>query len=82
LNYDLDLPLANRGCGYYYQVSFWWERRSWKREEKPIKNLVLVQQLVALDKEPGTLKSIESHAGARWIEHADSLATAGTRAKN
>ncbi len=58
-----------------------WERKGWKKKSGPIKNLELVQELLALVREhPGCpLVWIEAHAGNRWNEYADSLATAWMR---
>lgn len=58
-----------------------WERRGWKRKGGPIKNLELVQELYALARaHPGCkLTWIAAHAGNRWNEYADSLATAWMR---
>lgn len=58
-----------------------WERRGWKKKDGEIKNLELVQKLYALAKaRPDiTLKWIKAHAGSRWNEYADALATAYRR---
>jgi ribonuclease HI len=58
-----------------------WRKRGWKRKGGPIKNLELVQELLALyEKHPNlTLKWIKAHDGSRWNEYADSLATAWMR---
>jgi len=61
-----------------------WEARGWKRKGGAIKNLDLVQELYALFKARPELELlwIKAHAGNRWNEYADSLATAyrrGTR---
>jgi ribonuclease HI len=61
-----------------------WEARGWKRKGGEIKNLDLVQALYkTLRARPElTLQWIKAHAGNRWNEYADSLATAyrrGTR---
>ncbi len=60
-----------------------WEARGWKRKGGEIKNLDLVKELY------GTLKTrpelrvqwIQAHAGFRWNEYADSLATSYRRSK-
>jgi ribonuclease HI len=59
-----------------------WEKRGWKRKDGPIKNLDLVQALVALSKERPLVKLqwIKAHNGWLWNEYADSLASAWTRA--
>ena len=58
-----------------------WERRGWKKKDGEIKNLELVKELYALAKgRPDiTLKWIKAHAGSRWNEYADALATAYRR---
>ncbi len=58
-----------------------WARNGWKRKSGPIKNLDLVQTAYALRlKRPRVkLQHISAHAGHRWNEYADSLATAYSR---
>ena len=58
-----------------------WERVGWKRKAGPIKNLELVQKLLALYRaHPGCrLRWTAAHSGNRWNEYADSLATAWRR---
>ncbi len=58
-----------------------WERRGWKKKSGPIMNLELVQELLALYRaHPACeLRWIAAHAGHRWNEYADSLATAWMR---
>lgn len=58
-----------------------WERAGWKRKSGPIRNLALVQELLALSRaRPGCrLRWTAAHAGNRWNEYADSLATAWMR---
>ena len=60
-----------------------WERRGWKRKAGPIKNLELVQELLALYRAHPqcTLVWIAAHSGNRWNEYADSLATSWMRAE-
>jgi len=60
-----------------------WERKGWKRKTGPIKNLELVQELLALyrARPQCTLTWIAAHSGNRWNEYADSLATAWMRAE-
>ena len=60
-----------------------WERRGWKKKTGPIMNLELVQQLLALYRaHPACdLLWIAAHAGHRWNEYADSLATAWMRSE-
>jgi ribonuclease HI len=55
-----------------------WERRGWKKDGGEIKNLELVQRLLALARSrPNVrLEWIAAHVGHRWNEHADQLATA------
>jgi ribonuclease HI len=59
-----------------------WEKKGWKKKSGPIKNLELIQELLALyRKHPNcTLQWIAAHSGNRWNEYADSLATAWNRA--
>lgn len=61
-----------------------WERRGWRRKGGEIKNLELVQELYALSRSrPNlTLRWIKAHAGSRWNEYADSLATAYMRTRS
>jgi len=58
-----------------------WEARGWKRKDGEIKNLDLVRALYAtLQSRPElSLQWIKAHAGNRWNEYADSLATAYRR---
>lgn len=58
-----------------------WEARGWKKKGGPIKNLELIQELCAiLWRRPEiAVEWIEAHAGNRWNEYADSLATAYRR---
>ncbi len=60
-----------------------WERRGWKKKTGPIMNLALVQELLALYRaHPACdLLWIAAHAGHRWNEYADSLATAWMRSE-
>jgi len=65
-------------------ISKWakgWEARGWKRKGGEIKNLELVRELyAALQGRPELeLRWIPAHAGNRWNEYADSLATAYRR---
>ena len=58
-----------------------WERAGWKRKAGPIKNVALVKELLTLYRaHPGCrLRWTAAHAGNRWNEYADSLATAWMR---
>lgn len=58
-----------------------WEKRGWKKKGGEIKNLALVQELLGLYRaHPDcTLEWTAAHAGTRWNEYADSLATAWMR---
>ena len=58
-----------------------WERKGWKKKGGPIKNLELVQRLLALFRahEDCPLQWIKAHSGQRWNEYADSLSTAWMR---
>jgi ribonuclease HI len=60
-----------------------WERAGWKRKGGEIKNLELIKQLYALQKERPelTLQWIAAHSGNRWNEYADALATAYRRSE-
>lgn len=60
-----------------------WKARGWKRKGGAIKNLELVQELFAVfERRPELeLKWIAAHAGNRWNEYADSLATSYRRTK-
>ena len=58
-----------------------WERKGWKKKSGPIKNLGLVQELLALCRAHPQCELIwvAAHSGNRWNEYADSLATAWMR---
>ena len=58
-----------------------WERRGWKRKTGPIKNLDLVKEAYALvqARPEVELQWVKAHAGNRWNEYADALATAWNR---
>ena len=58
-----------------------WEQKGWKKKTGPIKNLELVQELLALyrSRPKCTLVWIAAHSGNRWNEYADSLATSWMR---
>ena len=58
-----------------------WECKGWKKKGGPIMNLALVQELLALRRARPRcrLEWIAAHAGNRWNEYADSLATAWMR---
>lgn len=55
-----------------------WERRNWKRKTGPVENLDLVQPLyeLAQNRPQVQLRWLKGHAGQRWNERADVLATA------
>ena len=58
-----------------------WEKKGWKRKGDALKNLDLVKRLLALYRaHPDCpLEWVRAHAGYRWNEYADSLATAWRR---
>jgi ribonuclease HI len=58
-----------------------WERKGWRKKGGEIKNLELVQELLAQRQAHPrcTLRWIASHSGNRWNEYADSLAMAWLR---
>ncbi|MDF1800236.1 MAG: ribonuclease HI [Planctomycetota bacterium] len=60
-----------------------WEKRGWTKKSGEIKNLELVQELLALYRaHPDcALEWIAAHSGNRWNEYADSLATAWNRSE-
>ena len=60
-----------------------WEKKGWKRKGDPLKNLDLVKELLALYRaHPNCpLEWMRAHAGSRWNEYADSLATAWRRSE-
>ncbi len=60
-----------------------WERNGWKRKGAPLKNLDLVKPLLELFRaHPNCpLEWMRAHAGSRWNEYADSLATAWRRSE-
>lgn len=58
-----------------------WEKRGWVRKTGPVENRDLVQPLYEAfrDRPELELVWIKAHAGNRWNEYADSLATAWAR---
>jgi ribonuclease HI len=58
-----------------------WERRGWRRKTGPVENLDLVRPLyeVATKRPEIDIVWIKAHAGNRWNEYADALATAYAR---
>jgi ribonuclease HI len=58
-----------------------WERRGWARKTGPVENLDLVKPLYEAfrDRPELELVWIKAHAGNRWNEYADALATAWAR---
>ncbi len=60
-----------------------WERKGWTRKGDPLKNLDLVKELLELYRaHPDCpLEWLRAHAGSRWNEYADSLATAWRRSE-
>ena len=58
-----------------------WESKGWTRKGAPLKNLDLVKPLLELYRaHPDCpLEWMRAHAGSRWNEYADSLATAWRR---
>jgi len=60
-----------------------WEKNGWRRKGSPLKNLDLVKELLELYRaHPNCpLEWMRAHAGSRWNEYADSLATAWRRSE-
>lgn len=58
-----------------------WAAREWRRKTGPVENLDLVRPLYERLRERPELQLvwIRAHAGNRWNEYADALATAWTR---
>jgi ribonuclease HI len=58
-----------------------WAKRGWKRKTGPVENLDLVKPLYELTQRRPEIELvwIKAHAGNRWNEYADSLATAYAR---
>ncbi len=58
-----------------------WARRGWRRKTGPVENLDLVRPLYELlqARPEITVRWIKAHAGNRWNEYADSLASAYRR---
>jgi len=58
-----------------------WERRGWRRKTGPVENLDLVRPLYQRLTARAELELvwIKAHAGNRWNEYADALATAWAR---
>jgi ribonuclease HI len=58
-----------------------WAKRGWKRKTGPVENLDLVRPLYELTQRRPEIQLvwIKAHAGNRWNEYADSLATAYAR---
>lgn len=65
-------------------VNVWakgWEAKGWRKKGGEIKNLELVQEIYGILQRRPEIKVewIQAHAGNRWNEYADSLATAYRR---
>jgi ribonuclease HI len=60
-----------------------WARNGWRRKTGPVQNLDLVQALYerVSDRPEIEVLWIKAHAGSRWNEYADALATAYRRAE-
>lgn len=58
-----------------------WQRRGWKRRTGPVENLDLVKPLYAgyAARPELELRWIKAHAGNRWNEYADALASTWLR---
>ena len=58
-----------------------WQRRGWRRKTGPVENLDLVRPLFELVRARPEIEVvwIRAHAGNRWNEYADALATAWLR---
>ena len=58
-----------------------WERRGWRRRSGEVENLDLVKALYerAVARPEIELRWIKAHAGSKWNEYADALATAYRR---
>lgn len=58
-----------------------WEKRGWRRRTGPVENLDLVKEAYGLvrSRPQITIKWVKAHAGNRWNEYADALATAWAR---
>lgn len=54
-----------------------WERNGWRRKSGPVENLDLVKQAYRLfrSRPELTLRWVKGHAGHRWNEYADRLAS-------
>ncbi len=61
-----------------------WERRGWRRKTGPVANVELVKELLDLVRRhpKATLTWIEAHAGMRWNEYADALASSYQRIRS
>jgi ribonuclease HI len=59
-----------------------WKRRGWRRKSGPVENLDLVRELYELlqDRPELDVEWIKAHAGHRWNEYADQLASGDTSA--
>ena len=60
-----------------------WQRRGWKRKTGPVENLDLVREAYDLARQHPRVRLVwlRGHAGKRWNEYADRLATAPLRQK-
>ena len=58
-----------------------WEKRGWRRKSGPVENLDLVKRAYALAtaRPEVEIRWVKAHAGNRWNEYADALATAWAR---
>ena len=80
---DRDLVVYSDSQLCVNTITLWapgWEKRGWKRKGGPIKNLELVQELLALSRARPRIRLewIRAHEGARWNEYADALAALGS----
>ncbi|MEZ5980474.1 MAG: ribonuclease H [Planctomycetota bacterium] len=81
---DAAVPVATDSRLCVDTITKWapgWERKGWKKKDGEIKNLELVQELLALRREHPAceLRWVAAHSGHLWNEYADSLATAWMR---
>ena len=81
---DAEIPVYSDSELCVKTINEWapgWEARGWRRKGGPIKNLELVQELLALARAHprARLRWIRAHDGSRWNEYVDALANSFLR---
>ena len=79
--FDTDARYLHRPGRTVTEWAAGWARRGWRRKTGPVENLDLVRPLYerSLERPELEIVWIKAHAGNRWNEYADALATAYAR---